>query len=323
MKQKHLILKGVLGLALVFVVLTGCPTDSDSNSNNNGGGGNVPEGVTVAPDNQRLIVSWNAVSGATGYRVAWGMNITEPPATLTNQNSSEVNGITTTYTIPNLQNGNSYSVWVAAKKADHNYSSYSGMKTATPNPSTQSPGKPLVTVTATDNGQLKIDWQAAQYANQYTVRLGTTIDPMYAEIVLEETRNLTYTTTADDLSPPVLIYYVWVTAINTTQGADTPTSSDRVQGTILDAPLDSTALIGTWTSNGGATYTFSGTNSVVFKEDGSATKGEGTFEYDKPRITLNITASGGYQAPAVWNGDEELTVNGKTFTINNITYTKQ
>ena len=48
MKQKHLMLKGILGLVLVFVVLTGCPTDSDSGSNNGGGGGGAPGGVTVA-----------------------------------------------------------------------------------------------------------------------------------------------------------------------------------------------------------------------------------------------------------------------------------
>jgi hypothetical protein len=319
MKQKYLLLKGVLGLALVFVMLTGCPTDGDSGSNNSGGG--APENVTVAPDNQRLIVSWNAVTGAAGYRVVWGMNITEPPAALTNQNSNEVNGTTITYTIANLQNGNSYSVWVAAKKADNTYSDYSGIKTATPNPSTQAPAKPVVTVTPTDDGQLKIDWQAVQYANNYTVRLGTTNDIASAAAV-QNTQNLTYTTTAQNLSLPALNYYVWVTAINTTAGAGGPTHSDPVQGTILDAPLDSTAVIGTWTSSGGATYVFSGTNSVVFKEDGSATKGEGTFTYNKPNLTLNLTASGGYQGPNDWNNGN-VTVSGKTFTINNVTYTKQ
>ena len=325
MKQKYLLLKGILSLALVFVVLTGCPTEDDSGSS--GGGGDAPGGVTVTPDNQRLIVSWTAVSGATGYRVVWGMNITAPPATLTNQNSIEVNAATTTYTITGLTNGNSYSVWAAAKKADNTtYSGYSGIQTATPNASTQAPGKPNVTVTATDSGQLKIDWAAVQYASNYTVRLNTANDIATATTVLANTANLTYTTTAANLSPPTLAYYVWVTATNATPGASGPTHSDPMPGTILDAPLDDTAVEGIWRSSGGATYTFTkgGTNSVVFKEDGSATKGEGTFGYNKPNLTLTITPTGGYAAPPgnMW-GNTPVTVSGKTFVVNGVTYTKQ
>ena len=251
------------------------------------------------------------------------MNITEPPATLTNQNSGDINGTTTTYTITGLTNGNSYSVWVAAKKADNTtYSGYSGMKTATPNQSTAAPGKPVVTVTPTDDGQLRIDWGAVQYASSYTVHVGATNDIASATSVAQNLTALTYTASRPQ-GVTSLTFYVWVSAINTTQGANNATThSEPEAGTILDAPIDSTAVIGTWRSSGGATYTFSGTNNVVFKEDGSTTKGEGTFGYNKPSLTLNITASGGYQAPNAWNNGQ-VTVNGKTFTISNITYTKQ
>ena len=67
-------------------------------------------GVGVAPGNAQLVVTWTAVSTATGYTVQWmsggqGYNTGDRQATVTT-------GSTTRYTIPSLTNGTPYTVRV-------------------------------------------------------------------------------------------------------------------------------------------------------------------------------------------------------------------
>ena len=71
-------------------------------------------GVTVVPGNAQLVVTWTAVSTATGYTVQWmssgqGYNIGDRQATVTP-------GSTTRYTIPGLTNGTEYTVRVIATR---------------------------------------------------------------------------------------------------------------------------------------------------------------------------------------------------------------
>ena len=71
-------------------------------------------GVGVAPGNAQLVVTWTAVSTATGYTVQWmsggqGYNIGDRQATVTS-------GSTTRYTIPSLTNGTEYTVRVIATR---------------------------------------------------------------------------------------------------------------------------------------------------------------------------------------------------------------
>ena len=71
-------------------------------------------GVGVAPGNAQLVVTWTAVSTATGYTVQWmssgqGYNIGDRKATVTS-------GSTTRYTIPSLTNGTEYTVRVIATR---------------------------------------------------------------------------------------------------------------------------------------------------------------------------------------------------------------
>ena len=71
-------------------------------------------GVGVVPGNAQLVVTWTAVSTATGYTVQWmsggqGYNIGDRQATVTT-------GSTTRYTIPSLTNGTEYTVRVIATR---------------------------------------------------------------------------------------------------------------------------------------------------------------------------------------------------------------
>ena len=71
-------------------------------------------GVGVVPGNAQLVVTWTAVSTATGYTVQWmssgqGYNTGDRQATVTT-------GSTTRYTIPSLTNGTEYTVRVIATR---------------------------------------------------------------------------------------------------------------------------------------------------------------------------------------------------------------
>ena len=71
-------------------------------------------GVGVVPGNAQLVVTWTAVSNATGYTVQWmssgqGYSIGDRQATVTSRS-------TTRYTIPSLTNGTEYTVRVIATR---------------------------------------------------------------------------------------------------------------------------------------------------------------------------------------------------------------
>ena len=87
-------------------------------------------GVTVAPGNAQLVVTWTAVSTATGYTVQWksggqGYNTTNRQATVTS-------GTTTSHAITGLANGTEYTVQVSATRTGANDGPPSDEMTGTP-----------------------------------------------------------------------------------------------------------------------------------------------------------------------------------------------
>ncbi len=87
-------------------------------------------GVGVVPGNAQLVVTWTAVSTATGYTVQWmssgqGYNIGDRQATVTT-------GSTTRYTIPSLTNGTEYTVRVIATRTGADDGPPSDEMTGTP-----------------------------------------------------------------------------------------------------------------------------------------------------------------------------------------------
>ena len=61
---------------------------------------------------------------------------------------------------------------------------------------------------------------------------------------------------------------------------------------------------------------------MVYKNMNDTSEGEGTYDYAKPTLTLTITPVTAGQHPE-WTPAPRIIVRGKTFTISNVTFTKQ
>ena len=132
-------------------------------------------GVGVAPGNAQLVVTWTAVSTATGYTVQWmssgqGYNIGDRQATVTS-------GSTTRYTIPSLTNGTEYTVRVIATRTGADDGPPSDEMTGTPRVPPPPPPPPVTDLAqvlgvgvAPGNAQLVVTWTAVSTATGYTVQ---------------------------------------------------------------------------------------------------------------------------------------------------------
>ena len=127
-------------------------------------------GVGVVPGNAQLVVTWTAVSNATGYTVQWtssgqGYNIGDRQATVTS-------GSTTRYTIPSLTNGTEYTVRVIATRTGADDGPPSDEMTGTPTVPPPPPDlKQVLGVgVAPGNAQLVVTWTAVDNATGYTVQ---------------------------------------------------------------------------------------------------------------------------------------------------------
>ena len=132
-------------------------------------------GVGVAPGNAQLVVTWTAVSTATGYTVQWisggqGYNTGDRQATVTT-------GSTTRYTIPSLTNGTEYTVRVIATRTGATDGLPSDEMTGTPRVPPPPPPPPVTDLeqvlgvgVAPGNAQLVVTWTAVSTATGYTVQ---------------------------------------------------------------------------------------------------------------------------------------------------------
>ena len=317
MKLSKTFLTGILGILLVLeMALVGCDNGT-TDTNDNGG---VPV-VTLTPDNGQILVNWTAVNNAVYYQVVWGVNLQTPPAALTLANSVD-NIAETNYTISQVNNGNSYSVWVRGKKADSTYTDYSDIKTATPKASDAPPAKPEITVAPTDEGEIRITWPTARGATSYQVRVGVQDDRSQGTVIANNVINPREVTTDSGGIPSVTTagtgpqYYVWVTAANVT-AAGTPqsTHSESKIVTVVEPPVNEAAFGGvTWKTAAGATIAFNADKTLVYTPTGAgAAAQDGAYTYNRPN--LNLTVGG---AAAV-----QIQVKGKTFTYSNAKFIRQ
>ena len=112
-------------------------------------------GVGVVPGNAQLVVTWTAVSTATGYTVQWtsgsqAYNTGDRQATVTS-------GSTTRYTIPSLTNGTPYTVRVIATRTGANDGPPSSEVTGTP---VTTPGAPQHLSAVAGYEQVTLTWDA-------------------------------------------------------------------------------------------------------------------------------------------------------------------
>ncbi len=139
-------------------------------------------GVTVAPGNGQLVVTWTAVANATGYTVQWRSlsqryNTGDRQATVTS-------GSTTRHTIDSLVNGTEYTVQVIATRTGAADGPPSAEMTGTPRVQPPPPPPPppppepgdgdLEQVTGVGvvpgDAQLVVTWTAVDDATGYTVQ---------------------------------------------------------------------------------------------------------------------------------------------------------
>ena len=191
-------------------------------------------GVGVVPGNAQLVVTWTAVSTATGYTVQWmssgqGYNIGDRQATVTT-------GSTTRYTIPSLTNGTEYTVRVIATRTGADDGPPSDEMTGTPTVPPPPPPPPVTDLAQVmgvgvvpGNAQLVVTWTAVDNATGYTVQWmssgqGYNIGDRQATVTTGSTTRYTIPSLTNGTE-----YTVRVIATRT--GADDGPPSDEMTGT--------------------------------------------------------------------------------------------
>ena len=191
-------------------------------------------GVGVVPGNAQLVVTWTAVSTATGYTVQWtssgqGYNTGDRQATVTT-------GSTTRYTIPSLTNGTEYTVRVIATRTGADDGPPSDEMTGTPRVPPPPPPPPVTDLAQVlgvgvvpGNAQLVVTWTAVSTATGYTVQWmssgqGYNIGDRQATVTTGSTTRYTIPSLTNGTE-----YTVRVIATRT--GADDGPPSDEMTGT--------------------------------------------------------------------------------------------
>ena len=122
-------------------------------------------GVSVTEEVGQLAVSWDAVTGASGYKVQWKSGSEDFDTT---RQHVVTGGATTSYTIPDLTAGTEYTVRVIATKTDADDGLPSDERTGTPR--TPAPGQ-VTGVSVTEGvGQLAVSWGQVAGASGYKVQ---------------------------------------------------------------------------------------------------------------------------------------------------------
>ncbi len=125
-------------------------------------------GVTIEPRAGQLVVSWEQVPGADGYKVQWK---TDDQAFDDVRQMTIISGTTTTATIPNLTAGTTYSVQVIATETDAGAGTASTPSTDMPRAAP--PGQVTGVQVMAGVGQLHVSWTAVPGADGYKVQWKT------------------------------------------------------------------------------------------------------------------------------------------------------
>jgi fibronectin type 3 domain-containing protein len=195
----------------------------------------APTGLAVTPGSASASLTWNAVSGATGYRVYRGGVLVGSPAT-------------NAYTDTGLTNGTSYSWTVAAVKQNSAPSSQSGAASTTP--VAAAPSAPTGLAAAPGDGQVALTWSAPSGADAYAVyRDGTLLTSL-------ATTSYTDLSAANGASHS---YYVVAFRQNSSASAASSTVTSTAVAATPSAPTGLSAMPGdssmslSWTPSSGAT----------------------------------------------------------------------
>ncbi len=120
--------------------------------------------VVVTAEVNQLAMSWDAVSGASGYTVQWKSGSQEYADT----RQHVTDGATTSYTIPGLTAGTEYTMRVIATRANADDGAPSTEMTGTPKAA--APDQVTNVVVTAEVNQLAVSWDAVSGADGYTVQ---------------------------------------------------------------------------------------------------------------------------------------------------------
>ena len=183
-------------------------------------------GVTVDSGNAQLVVGWDAVGNATGYRVQWksggqGYN--------NSRQATIASGSTRNHTIPSLANGTEYTLRVRAVRSGANEGPWSDNATGTP----EVPVAPGVTLSKTALTVIEED----ATGDSYTVVLDTL--PTAGVVVTVAGHSGTDVTATS--TPLTFTTVNWETAqtVTVTAGNDADTADETVTLTHSAASTDS------------------------------------------------------------------------------------
>jgi fibronectin type 3 domain-containing protein len=160
----------------------------------------APTGLNATAGNGQVALTWNGVSGATGYTVSYGTSSGGPYT-----QTVSVNGASATVT--GLANGTAYYFVVSATGTG---GTSANSTQASASPLLPAPGAPTGLNAAAGNGQVSLTWNAAATATSYTIRYGTTNGGSYTGSLAVSGNSGTVTGLTNGVA-----YYFVVSASNT------------------------------------------------------------------------------------------------------------
>ncbi|HEY0703748.1 MAG TPA: glycoside hydrolase family 44 protein [Candidatus Acidoferrales bacterium] len=207
----------------------------------------VPTGLAATAGNAKIVVTWNASSGATTYNVK--------RSTSSGAETTIASAVSTTYTDAAVANGTKYFYEVSAVNSSGE-SANSAEVSATPTAPAQAPATPANLQGTAGNAQVALTWSASTGATSYHVKRSTT-SGAETQIATPTTNNFTDTTTTNGTK-----YFYVVSAVNSTgesassnEISATPTAPAQAPATPanLQATGGNAQVSLTWNASTGAT----------------------------------------------------------------------
>jgi len=205
----------------------------------------VPTGLAAAAGNAQVALTWNASTGATGYRLKRASSSGGPYTQIAATAS-------TSHTDTSVINGTAYYYVVTAVNATGE-SGNSAQANARPLP--PAPAPPVGLAATTSNAQVSLSWTASSGASSYRVKRGIFNGGPYTQIATPTSAAYTDSAVTNGTT-----YYYVVTALNaggesadSAQASATPTPPIPAAPTALTATAGDHQVALSWPASSGAT----------------------------------------------------------------------